>query len=101
MMQWRTLDKPGYMALLTSSAALDALYAQYHDMDSKRDDFLRECIDTKIQFMVEDQEELAQKQAEAKAEQPDQHKSSVLDRLAVPSVPGEKSTSKPKKEEVR
>ena len=101
MMQWRTLDKPGYIALLTSPAALDALYAQYHDMDSEREDFLRECIDTKIQFMMEDQEELAQKQAEAKAEQPDQHRSSVLDRLAVPSVPGEKSTSKPKKEEVR
>ena len=101
MMQWRTLDKPGYTALLTSPEPLDALYAQYHDMDSEREDFLRECIDTKIQFMVEDQEESAQKQAETKAEQPDHHKSSVLDRLAVPSVPGEKSASKPKKEEAR
>ena len=101
MMQWRTLDEPSYMALLASPAPLAALYAQYHDMDSEREDFLRECIDTKIQFMVEDQEELPQKQAEAKAEQPDQRKASVLDRLAVPSVPGEKSTSKPKKEEAR
>ena len=91
------LDEPSYMALPASPAPLAALYAQYHDMDSERDDFLRECIDTKIQFMVEDQEELAQEQAE----QPDQRKSSVLDRLAVPSVPGEKSTSKPKREEVR
>ena len=51
--------------------------------------------------MVEDQEELAQKQAEAGAEKFDQHRPSARDRLAVPSVSGQQSTGKVKKEEER
>lgn len=101
MMQWRTLDEPSYMALLDAPSALDALYAQYHDMDVERQDFLRECIDTKVQFMVEDQEDLAREQMEAGAGKSSQHKPSVLSWLAVPPVPGEKSTGKVKKEEAR
>ena len=101
MMQWRTLDEPSYMALLASPAPLAALYAQYHDMDSERSDFLRECIDTKIQLMQEDMEDLAQGQAECKSEQPDQYKPSVRDRLAALSVPGQKPAGKAKKEETR
>lgn len=101
MMQWRTLDGPSYMALLDAPSALDTLYAQYHDMDVERQDFLRECIDTKVRFMVEDQEDLAREQAETGARKSSQHKPSVLSRLAVPSVPGEESTGKVKKEAVR
>ena len=46
-------------------------------------------------------ENLAQGQAECKAEQPDQHKPSVRDRLAALSVPGQKPAGKAKKEETR
>ena len=46
-------------------------------------------------------DDLAQGQAECKVEQPDQHKSSVRDRLAALSVPGQKSAGKPKREETR
>lgn len=100
MMQWRTLDAPRYIALLASPAPLGALYAHYH-RDIEREECLRASIDAKIEFMVEDQEDLAWEQAEAGAEKSDQHKPSVLSRLAVPPVPGEKSTGKAKKEETR
>lgn len=100
MMQWRTLDRPSYMALLASPALLDRLYAHYH-RDAERENFLRECIDQKIEFMVEDHKDLVRGQAEDRAEKSGQHKPSVRDRLAVPSVPGQKSTGKVKKEETR
>ena len=100
LMQWRTLDRPSYMALLASPAPLAALCAHYQ-RDAEREDFLKGCIDEKIEFMVEDHEDLVQGQAETRAEDPGQHRPSVRDRLAVPAVPGQRSTGKAKKEEVR
>lgn len=100
LMQWRSLDKPSYMALLASPAPLAALCAHYH-RDAGREEFLRECIDQKIEFMVEDHEDLTQGQTETRAEKSGQHRRSVRDRLAVPSVPGQKSAGREKKEEER
>ncbi len=101
MMQWRTLDEPSYMVLLISPAPLADLYMQFYDMYMEREDFVRACIDMKTELMLENQENLTREQAEVRTEKSTQHKPSVLSRLAVPPVPGEKSTGKVKKEEVR
>ena len=74
---------------------------QFYDMYMEREDFVRACIDMKTELMLQSREDLAHGEAEAGIEKSGQHKPSVLSRLAVPSVPGEKSTGKVKKEEER